>query len=424
MLIMAALAVLGGQQPAAIDSTYTTPAVRAIVERAALHNAAPPASLSAYSARVETEVLLTLSDPEKRETVLQIEQFASELFWRHDGGLAQEVVGYRAQMAGLNISALTYLTVPFVVPTLFADRLDFIRFQGPSRNDSGRFRRPRTLHPLAETRARVYRFSGGDTTMIQLPGRVMPIVRVHIEPVREPDRPTLVFDGDIDIDAVRHQIVRMEGRLLLSPSRLRVLDPFFTGALYVRLENGEYDEQYWLPRDQRFEIQSTMHAGERRAVLRGVSRFLAVVPNDSLAHARAANPDSFPYGRIVRGDEAAISRYNEWRHPLGSLSDGLTAYDFDAYAPNVIRPSHGSYLGFSVRDVSNVVRINPIEGVFTGGGIIYHLDRSNTVRAHAGYAWSEETVRGGVEFSHRRGTWDFRARTERVLVFNDDFTSA
>ncbi|MGH7471119.1 MAG: hypothetical protein ACRENP_24485, partial [Longimicrobiales bacterium] len=419
-LILAAAAI-GGQQ---VDSTYASPALRAIVERAAERNAAPPAGLATYSARVETEVVITFSDPEKRETVLQIEQFASELFWRRDGALAQEVVGYRSQMAGLNISALTYFRVPFVVPTLFADRLDFIRFRDPPRSDSGQFRKTRTLHPLAETRAQVYRFSGGDTTVIQLNGRALTIVRVHIEPVREPERRTLVFDGDIDIDAERHQIVRMEGRLLLSPSRLRILDPFFTGALYVRLENGEYDEQYWLPREQRFEIQSIWNTGERRAVMRGVSRFASLVINDSLAHARVANPDSFPHGRMVRGKIADMSRYQEWRHPLGSLSHGQTAYDFEGHAPGVIRPSHGSYLGFHVRDVSNVVRINPIEGVFTGGGIIYHLDGNNTVRAHGGYAWSEQTVRGGAEFQHRIGTWELRARAERLLAFNDDFTSA
>jgi hypothetical protein len=425
VIILLALALFAQQTPS-IDSTYATPALRELVERAAQRNAAPPGSLASYSARVESEVLLTMADAEKRETVLQIEQFASDLFWRRDGGLTQEMIGYRAQMAGPNISTLTYLRVPFVVPTLFADRLDFIRFRAPPRNKAGEFRKVRTLHPLEAMRDRVYRFSGGDSTTIQMPGRTLPIVRVHVEPVHEPARPTMVFAGDIDIDAVRHQVVRMEGRLLLSPSPrpLRILDPFFTGALYVRLENGEYEEQYWLPREQRFEIQSSMQAGERRAVLRGVSRFVALMPNDSLAQARVANPDSFPYGRLLRGDASEISRYDEWQNPLGNISEGLSAYDFEAYAPSVIRPGHGSYVGFSVRDISNVIRINPIEGVFTGAGVIYHLDGNNTLRAHAGYAWSEETARGGAEFSHRVGRWDLRARADRVLAFSDDFTSA
>jgi hypothetical protein len=46
------------------------------------------------------------------------------------------------------------------------------------------------------------------------------------------------------------------------------------------------------------------------------------------------------------------------------------------------------------------------------------------LRANAGYAWSEQVVRGDAEFSHRVGAWDLRARAGRVLAFNDDFTSA
>jgi hypothetical protein len=159
-------------------------------------------------------------------------------------------------------------------------------------------------------------------------------------------------------------------------------------------------------------------------VLRGVTRFVSLLPNDSLAYARAADPDSFPFGRMVRFDMAAISRYRDWRNPLGRISEGLTAYDFDVYAPKAIRPNRGSYLGFSVREPSYIARLNPIEGLFTGGGIIYHLDRDNTLRTHAGYAWAEQTLRGGADFSHRIGKWDLRARAERLLAFNDDFTSA
>jgi hypothetical protein len=115
----------------------------------------------------------------------------------------------------------------------------------------------------------------------------------------------------------------------------------------VRLENSEYEEQFWLPREQRFEIQSLLHAGERRAIVRGVSRFVQLTLNDSLAHTRAADPESFPFGRMVRGVVSAARQYDAWHHPLGSLTDGLTAYDFEGYAPSVIRPRHGSFLGFT-----------------------------------------------------------------------------
>ncbi|MGH7460101.1 MAG: hypothetical protein ACREMA_03615, partial [Longimicrobiales bacterium] len=58
ILILSAATAIGGQQ---VDSAYTSAALRAIVERAAERNAAPPAWLATYSARVETEVVVTLS---------------------------------------------------------------------------------------------------------------------------------------------------------------------------------------------------------------------------------------------------------------------------------------------------------------------------------------------------------------------------
>jgi hypothetical protein len=54
-LALAALVATGGQQATAVDSTYATPQVREIVERAVAGNRSPPASLSAFSARVETK---------------------------------------------------------------------------------------------------------------------------------------------------------------------------------------------------------------------------------------------------------------------------------------------------------------------------------------------------------------------------------
>jgi hypothetical protein len=423
-LSFAAAALLAPQQVTVIDSTYATPAVRAIVERAALGNAVPPGALSTYSARVESEIVVTLTDVEKRETIRQIEQLASNVFWRRDGALAQELIGYRAQMSGLTYSALSYFRVPFLVPTLFGNRVDFLRLRELRRNDSGAVRWPRALHPLAASRGEVYRFTGGDTTIVQLPGRVVTTVRVHVRPAHEPHEPTLVFDGDIDIDVDRNQIVRMEGRLLRSPHRLAVLDAFLSTVLYVRLENAEYDEQFWLPREQRFEIQAALYAGEQRAVIRGVSRFVSMAPNDSVALAHVADPDSFPSGRMAHTRSADVSKYDEWVHPIGGLSKDLTAYDFEGYAPRVIRPSEGSYLAFSVRDASHVVRHNPVEGVFTGGGILYHLNSNNTLRLHAGYAWSEQAVRGGAEFVHHVGRFDLRGRAERVLAVSDDFSSS
>src|SRR4051794_9330607 len=67
-----ALHAASGQQ----DSTYATPALRALVERAAKANAEVPATLGSYRASVETEMALMVVDTAGTECTGQIEQLS------------------------------------------------------------------------------------------------------------------------------------------------------------------------------------------------------------------------------------------------------------------------------------------------------------------------------------------------------------
>src|SRR5512140_562601 len=73
---------------------YTTPALAALVACAADSNRRVPGRLTSYRARVETEMSFVLFNPDGRETVAQVEQVASDVYWRNDGGLLQQVIGY------------------------------------------------------------------------------------------------------------------------------------------------------------------------------------------------------------------------------------------------------------------------------------------------------------------------------------------
>jgi hypothetical protein len=422
-----ALAIMP-QQPARTvmaDSVYASERVRAVVTSAAAMNAAPPASLRSYRARVETELSFVQSQADGRETPLQLEQIASDLYWRADGGITQEIIGYRAQTLGASFSGLSFFEVPFLIPSLFADRLDLVRTTGPVRSETGQLLRRRTIHPFAAGRDAVYAFSGGDTVdVIHLPKRVISIVRVHVVPRREPSRPTLLFEGDIDVDADRFHIVRMTGRLIATGRGTSFLSNFLQGVLYVKLENAEYDQEYWLPREQRFEAQAVSRIGDARTTFRTVSRVVDLVTNDSTAMVLAANPDSFPYGRMIMGDMGVLSRFRDWSAPIGSLSETADAHDFDMYAPASLRPGTQSRLTFGARYVSQLIRINPVEGLYTGGGLVYRITDHAALRAHAGYAWSEQTARGGVELANRSKNWETRIRAERQLAHTADFVSA
>ncbi|MEX1182822.1 MAG: hypothetical protein WEF86_06275 [Gemmatimonadota bacterium] len=417
------------QQPARQPEppVYATPALADFVARVAAANAAPPIALQGYRARIETELSFVQTEADGQEVLLQLEQLASDFYWRRDGGMLQEMIGYRSQTRGATFSGLSFFDVPWLVPTLYGDRLDLVRTGAPVRSESGDVLQRRALHPFAARRDEVYRFSGGDTVdIITLPDRTIPIARIHVEARGTPERPTLLFEGDIDVDAARMNIVRMQGRMIPSGRARTFLDNIAQGVLYVRFETAEYDQQYWLPREQRFEAQAVSRLSEGRIVFRVVSRFVDVWPNDP-GIANAPDPVEYPFG-IIRGAENldALSSFTDWQLDLGSLSSTADARDFDPFAPPALVPTGEPRLLFGARHFSQLFRVNHVEGVFTGLGLTYDFGDAlpgTALRAHGGYAWSEEVPRGGAELAHRAGGWEFIARGERQLAHTNDFTA-
>ena len=429
--IAAALLLLLPDVAAAQDSIYATPGLRDFVARAAAANASPPAGLENYYARIETELAFLRAETDGRETVLQLEQVASDLYWRRDGGMLQELVGYRSQTLGASFSGLSFFSqVPWLVPSLYGQRLDLLRTTQPVRGESGQVRQRRAVHPFAANRESVYRFTRGDTVdVIRLPDRTIPIVRVRVTPYAQPSLPTLLFEGDVDLDATRLHIVRMQGRLIPSGRSesfgTRLLGATFAGVLFIEFEGAEYDEQYWLPREQRFEVQAISRLGEGRTVFRAISRFVDVFTNDENAARLAADPAEYPYGRIIEPDLGKISGFDDWRLGIGQLVGTATATDFDEYAPpRLITRPEDTRVAFGARYFSQLLRYNRVEGLYTGLGMVAQFGRTATVRGHGGWAWGEETARGGGDLSLRRGAWEYTARGERQLAHTNDFLTA
>ena len=430
MLILTFAAMLAMQQqtvPQRPDSIYESPALEALVRRTAEANALPPAGLNGYRARIETELSFVQLEPDGRETLLQLEQLASDLYWRRDGGMLQEMLGYRSQTLGATFSGLSFFDVPWLVPTLYGERLDLVRTSGPTRSESGNLLHRRALHPFSARRDEVYRFTGGDTVdIINLPDRTLNIVRIRVNARGTPARPTLLFEGDIDLDAERLHIVRMQGRLIPSGRSSTFLDAIAQGMLFVQFETAEWDGAYWLPREERFEAQAVSRLSEGRIVFRVVSRFVDVWPNDPEAVARAPDPAEYPYG-IIRGSEnlGALSNFTDWEIDIGTLSGDVNARDFDEYAPPSMVPTGEPRLTLSTRHFSQMFRINLVEPVFTGLGMTYDFGDTAPgmlLRVHGGYAWQETEWRGGAEVLHRGDAWEIGTRAERQLAHTNDFT--
>ncbi len=428
----------------AADSVYSSAALREFVARAARENRAPPASLMAYTATVETELALILRDSLGRELVGQIEQLAARAEWQRNGRYDLHVVGFRSQSMGAPYSALTF-TRMYTVPTLYGNRLvvgmndglprsrrDTVATRRAIQKDSAAGReRFRAIHPLAVDRDDYYRFTGGDTVAtLFVNDRQIRLLRVSVDPIKRPASNFVAFKGELDFDADRHQLVRMRGRLVSVTSQK---DPLFarsTGSVaiaYMEFENAEIDGKYWLPAFQRSEFQAQMGIlGDTRPVYRIISRFrdFRISGNDSTV--TLAEMDTLPRTRakLTFATRDSVSRYGDWQENLGIASGKVTADDFDDLAPDVWRPTGKPRVDYWPRNLEDVVRYNRIEGMYTGvAAALRFRDMAPglAARGNIGMGWESQSIRGGISVTQARGKWIHGARAERTLASTNDF---
>lgn len=421
-LLWAQLAV--GTPTTSTDSNYTSAALRRMVASAAASNRIPPSALRSYQSHVETELSLILRDTLGREHTAEVEQVATTATWERGGRYELHVVGYRSQSVGVPYSTLSIVRA-WTVPSLYGDRLSLGAYFARSRTGDTLI----AVHPFAPDRDSFYRFSGGDTVAtLRVGSRSIPIARIRVRP--RFTRPTRLgaFDGEIDLDADRDQIIRMRGQFVVGregKSKREALARAMgvVGVAYVEFVNAEVEGKYWLPAFQRTEFQANFPLlGQTRPIFRLVSSIDNIVVNDT---GNVAS-DSLGVSKIIvtwaKGDSA--SHYREWQHDIGAQSGSVHSDDFQDMAPDVWRSDGPPRLNLFPTAMSRMIRFNRIEGLFTG--IAPSIDFRGiapgaSVGGYVGLAWSERTVRGGAFVLQKRGEWAWGARGERQLASTNDF---
>lgn len=416
------------QLAAAQDSVYSSSALRTLVREAAVANHAPPTAFRGYRAHVESELSLILRDSLGRERAAQLEQFASTLTWARGETYDMHVIGYRTQSLGSPVSTLSFVR-GWTEPSLFGERLRLgVQFVGDSTRRDTTESAIIAVHPFAADRDEYYRFSGGDTiTVLRSAGRAITIVRVRTIPHLRDTTRFAAFDGEIDLDVERRQIVRMRGTfVILGPRQNRSLlarIPGLVGVAYCEFVNTEVNGTYWLPASQRTEVQSTFPLfGRTRAVMRVLSTFSEYTVDDTSARVVADTGRTRRSTTWASGD--SVSRFGDWNAELGVATSAVHADDFDDFAPDVWKDTGKPRVDFVPTKADNFVRFNRVEGLYTGiEGNVYLRNALPGASAGAlvGVAWSERTVRGGVNASLARGAWTLGARAARSLVTTNDF---
>jgi len=446
LFLAAQLAVAAGPDTA----TYSSTALRALINEAVIVNNRVPASLGRYRATLESEISIGERDGAGHETEESLEQVASELHWSRTGDFEQHVTGYRSQSLGLQFATLGFFRNAWVVPSLYGNRLsllfgiDTTRRRGGLYNSqpsgSGNATNARTtvvaIHPLSVDRERIYRFSGGDTVEhLEVGGHDIRIVRVLVEPKTKLPFRTVVFSGEMDLDVDRKHVVRMRGSFASTADRpagalnslLGSIRP--TGIAFVELVNSEVDQQFWLPSYQRFEAQAMFPVmGDAKAVFRIVSRFrdYVITPPDSTTTAAGAPLDTLrPRPHVLSmAARDSLAAFRGWRDEIGAVTGPTSAEDFMDVAPTGWRRQGSPQFALQAERLSDLLRFNRIEGLFTGlGGVARMRDAAPglTLRADGGFAWSERTARAHASAVLDRGAWAYALHAGRSLDITNDF---
>jgi hypothetical protein len=445
MLLAAQLLAPVPQPP----SSYATPALRDLVERASGRNRAAPSDLDAYRAAVESELAVLTRRATGDETVVSVEQAHNEIHWQRSGEFTQHVTGYRGKLSGPSISSLAVLNKAWAIPTLYGNRLSLFFGQDP---ESGRLRENgeppsnRTVlavHPFAPGRDLVYDFTGGDTVAVIKTGeRAVTVVRVFVEPKGEQAAwPVVVFRGEINLDAEMGEIVRMRGQFVTlarnGPQRQRAIVVPVSIQAYVDLESVLVDGRYWLPLQQRIEQHVNIGGlAEGRTVFRVVSRFgghrvlessggdVSLLMEDGTEAVHLAAYDTPPTLRVHRLTMASadsLGRPRAWLRPLGEATANLRGDDFADVGVEVWGAGRPA-VTWRAQRLADLLHFNRVEGWTTGAAISANTGPVE-LRANAGWAWTEQTVRGRIEAIRANESWTAGVRLGRTLDITNDFSA-
>lgn len=445
MLSTLALSLLLASQadtlPIAGDSgLYATPQLRALVQEAAAINRRVPDALGAYEARLESEISIGNRRSERMEMAVQIEQVASTLRWDRTGAYEQTVVGYRSQAIGASFATLGFFRSGWAIPSLYGNRLALLFGRDTSRAAQRRRQRRggealQAVHPLADDRERYYTYAGGDTIITMRVGdREIPIVRVEVGLRDDVPQRSVVFVGELDLDASRRHLVRLRGYFAIvggPKPRFDILrEARLQGIAFVEAVNAEAEGSFWLPAWQRFEAQASSQAvGESRAVFRIVTRFLdrtLLPPPTGVAVGAADDTLAVRPFRLAIHHRDTIARYDDWQADLGDASADVSADDFADIAPDRWRADGPPRFSIETERISDLFHVNRVEGLFTGiGAVMRFRDAAPglTLRAAAGHAWDERTARGRGVVEYRRGRTQVALRAQRSLDLTNDFRS-
>ncbi|HEU5219909.1 MAG TPA: hypothetical protein VFU23_14715, partial [Gemmatimonadales bacterium] len=179
----------------------------------------------------------------------------------------------------------------------------------------------------------------------------------------------------------------------------------------------------WVPRTQRFEIRTDdAMARGFGASRRVISRFYdpEALPRDPGALSLTT---TMGY-TLSAARRDSLRRFRDWHTGAGAMTDAATDEEFSRFRPAGLQPSGRPVVLIKGYNTGDFIHLNRIEGPFTGASVIVPLRDAApglSLRAMAGYGWSEQSVRGAAGARWSAGGWQLSGGVARTLDVTNDF---
>ncbi len=320
--------------------------------------------------------------------VMKTDELAVEVYWRAPDQSKQRIIGRRDTL---------------LLPTdiqYHRDHLAIIQNNFPSIIRLGDGDEVRDVpHPLSPEGRLAYDFAIADSLTMRTNDRAFEVVMVNVRP-KDDRLPRAV--GAIYIDRATATVVRMTFSFTRSALRDKYLED-----VSVVLENGLVDGRFWLPRRQEIEItrSGSWMDFPSRGIIRGRWEICCARVNSGVA------ADLFRGPEIVQLPQADLRRYEFKGAILDRLPDDVQAATDDNVravqdaARELVRAEALSRVRTTnpaARSVSDIVRVNRVEGLAIGGGVRRRLGAGVSANVRARYGTASRQGSGALTLAWQR----------------------
>lgn len=399
--------VLLAPAPMVAQGGWDDPAARSLVQAAVARRGAQLAdsALRDYAARAHGFVTFLAQLGEGftlPPAVIKSDELMVDVLWQAPNRAVQRIVGRRDTL--LLPSDMQY----------HRDHLAIVQNDFPAIIRLGDGDEVRDVpHPLSPEGMATYEYRVSDSLAIRAGARAIDVIVVELRP-RDPTRPAAV--GAVYLDRGTSAVVRMT----LSFTRAALKDPQLEDVSVI-LENGLIDGRFWLPRRQEIEIRRTATWMDfpARGIIRGRWEICCIETNRSPAPERFAGPEiteaprreqrAFPFeGAILEAlpeevralDAEEVRRVQEEARALVRAA-ALTR-------TRLTRPA--------ARRVSDLVRVNRVEGLALGGGLSHLLGGGLNVGVLGRVGLADHAWKGRASVGWRSAR-DARVELEGLVDF-------